>query len=561
MRMIFLYCRQSTDEQTSLEAQEETLRRHAQAYPNHIPQPVHETKSGSNLISRPRFLAMVADAKRGDVIAVWDSSRLGRNAMDIQAVRVELRKKGVLLLEGGKVYEDTPTDKFQSQLIDAVSEFQRSIQLEKTNLGIESRYSTGRWRVGQVFGYRALGKGKDGKIVQHPEEAEVVRSIFRQYREGKTLNALCDWLNLQQVATRRGGRWTPTTVRRLLLRPLYAGVMLPTRGGAGKGTFERVQAWTRVGLITAEHYEPIVSLDEFEVTLKLVLGREGKHQIRVSRRKGKFLLTGMLECGYCGPNMAKLLPGLALSTPLKRDPASFRHTPVIVGRKRTDYWSLSPNHDNANPYPHTTRSLVPEWWLHRVTVAVIRKFGELRVSGGKLTPFLEAYQQAKRDELDGMTRDVRAVLGGLDAKVSDLDEQITTGVNNLLRQKGAIADLLTEELAKLEKSRGELVAERTKLSALLASQGTDDAEAWLRANLNVFDHDEIPAQRQVLRDLLVCIGVQKSMLIFVFRCNLFCYVDIPGAIRTQRQVDLRWDGRQEISGGRYFQHSMPGVSI
>ena len=57
-----------------------------------------------------------------------------------------------------------------------------------------------------------------------PEEAEIVRGIFREYFDDRvSMRAIADALNARGVPTKRNGRWSKRQIHRILHSPLYEG--------------------------------------------------------------------------------------------------------------------------------------------------------------------------------------------------------------------------------------------------------------------------------------------------------------------------------------------------
>lgn len=70
------------------------------------------------------------------------------------------------------------------------------------------------------FGYQM----RDGQVVVNPQEAELVREIFEQYRQGKTTPELAASAMLQGVPYREGAAvWNKNMVCRILDDSRYTG--------------------------------------------------------------------------------------------------------------------------------------------------------------------------------------------------------------------------------------------------------------------------------------------------------------------------------------------------
>ncbi len=95
-----------------------------------------------------------------------------------------------------------------------------------------------RARLGRApLGVRLTGYTTEGETL--PDEADIVRRIFKMFHAGETLRSISRTLSDEGVVTRRGGPWNPSTIRTILANPRYAGRAIyqgrPT-GGQGTGS-------------------------------------------------------------------------------------------------------------------------------------------------------------------------------------------------------------------------------------------------------------------------------------------------------------------------------------
>ncbi|HXG41948.1 MAG TPA: recombinase family protein [Dehalococcoidia bacterium] len=129
------------------------------------------------------------------------------------------------------------------------------------------------------FGYR-VGERRRLEVV--PEEAEVVRLIFRLYvQEGLGLRRLAQRLNEMGARTRSGRLWTVAAVRDVLRNRVYLGT------------------YRRFGVRVPANHPPLVSAQEFERAQR----RLGAGQGGPRPRSALFPLSGLAYCGYCGGRM------------------------------------------------------------------------------------------------------------------------------------------------------------------------------------------------------------------------------------------------------------------
>lgn len=110
----------------------------------------------------------------------------------------------------------------------------RSIS-ENLKWGIRKRFESGESRWTKTYGYR---KTKDGEIVIEPDEAAIVRMIFKMYQYGIPMTDILDELTFIQAPSARGKQtWNKTALKYLLENEKYIGDM-------------RLQKWVSVDHIS-----------------------------------------------------------------------------------------------------------------------------------------------------------------------------------------------------------------------------------------------------------------------------------------------------------------------
>jgi site-specific DNA recombinase len=130
------------------------------------------------------------------------------------------------------------------------------------------------------YGYRV---GARHRLELVPEEAVVVRYIYRLYlQEGMGIRKIAGQLNEENIATRRGGRWSMVTVRDLLRNRSYLGT------------------YTRFGVKVPDSHPALVSQDDFRRVQERLQTRHGGVR---ERTVVPFLLSGMVFCGRCSNKM------------------------------------------------------------------------------------------------------------------------------------------------------------------------------------------------------------------------------------------------------------------
>ena len=182
--------------------------------------------SALNTRHREEFNRMIADALSGknNLIITKSVSRFARNTVDSLSAIRKLKDHGT-----EAYFEKEGIWTFDSKgelLITIMSSFtqeeSRSIS-ENVTWEQHKRFADGKVTMpyGQFLGYR---KGNDGKPEIDPAKAETVRSIYRMFVDGKTVNAIAKALTEKGIPTPRGKAvWRDTTVESILTNEKYKG--------------------------------------------------------------------------------------------------------------------------------------------------------------------------------------------------------------------------------------------------------------------------------------------------------------------------------------------------
>ncbi len=91
---------------------------------------------------------------------------------------------------------DSSVGKFLVSMLASVAQLERDAIRDRSGAGMERLARKGKWLGGKPsFGYQVV----DGKLAIHPEQAEIVKEIFRMFLSGSTQRAIAHHLNAQGV--------------------------------------------------------------------------------------------------------------------------------------------------------------------------------------------------------------------------------------------------------------------------------------------------------------------------------------------------------------------------
>lgn len=182
--------------------------------------------SALNTKRRDGFNRMIADALDGkiDLIITKSVSRFARNTVDSLSTIRKLKEHNVeCYFEKENIWTfDGKGELLISIMSSLAQEESRSIS-ENVTWGHRKRFAEGRVTMcyGSFLGYR---KGEDGMPEIVPEEAEIVRYIFRQFIMGQTPYKIAAELTAQGIPTPGGKqKWAIGTIKSILTNEKYKG--------------------------------------------------------------------------------------------------------------------------------------------------------------------------------------------------------------------------------------------------------------------------------------------------------------------------------------------------
>jgi site-specific DNA recombinase len=214
------YVRASTDEQLlGPDAQRAALERWAAAkgvrlVSVHVD---HGVSGGAPLEDCPGLLAAMEAVRtsRAGVLVVAKRDRLARDVMKAGMVEALLRRHGARVVSAaGEGEGEGPADALMRTIVDAFAQYERALIGARTKAGMAVKRTRGE-RVGSVpLGFEL---GADGvHLVPNAAEAAAVARARELHALGLTLAAVAEQLGADGHRPRRGERWYPAQVARMV---------------------------------------------------------------------------------------------------------------------------------------------------------------------------------------------------------------------------------------------------------------------------------------------------------------------------------------------------------
>lgn len=316
-KRVAAYCRVSTDEEeqlSSYEAQKTYYTNKIMENPEWTMAGIFadEGITGTSAKKRPEFLRMIrlCKQKKIDIILTKSISRFARNTVDcLNYIRV-LRELGVAVMFEK---ENINTLKADSELLitmmGAFAQAESESISANVRWGIRQAMREGRVRVSCANLY-AYAKGPDGQMQIIPEQAEVVRRIFRLYLSGASLRMIKNVLETEKIPNIYGDmEWCVTTIRYMLKNEKYCGDVLLQKTFRTDCISRKVihNTGQHPMYLIQDHHEAIIDRKTFQaVQAELARRRAAKSPSKKCAPTGrscyasKYALSERLVCGECG---------------------------------------------------------------------------------------------------------------------------------------------------------------------------------------------------------------------------------------------------------------------
>lgn len=194
--------------------QEKTIRGYAEKHGIELVRIFREKGVSGTLADRPALAELIVDLEENGhgikTVIVERLDRLARDLMIQETIIQDLREIEVDLIsasEGADLLDDDPTRKLVRQILGAISEYEKSLLVQKLRVARQRK----RAKVGKCEGRKSY---KDVA----PETIAQIRSLRRKPKGGqrKTYKEIAEILNLRGVPTLNGQPWTHQTVRHAL---------------------------------------------------------------------------------------------------------------------------------------------------------------------------------------------------------------------------------------------------------------------------------------------------------------------------------------------------------
>jgi DNA invertase Pin-like site-specific DNA recombinase len=264
-----------------------------------------------------RLLNALTPRPAFDVLVMAEESRLGREMHQTAHLFGEIIRSGVRVffyLDERERTLDTAVDKMMLSLTTFSAELEREKARQRTKDAMLRKAKAGHVTGGRVFGYDNVRLENRVERRINDREAAVIRRIFELAALGHGLRVIAHTLNAEGYPSPRPqcGRpagWAPSTVRDVLVRPIYRGVIEWDRARRNGERRQLRRDNNPAPLQVEAPHLRIVDADIVATVDQRRRQRGNRYQMALNAnpardehpRQVKYVLTGLIRCA-CGAN-------------------------------------------------------------------------------------------------------------------------------------------------------------------------------------------------------------------------------------------------------------------
>ncbi len=253
--------------------------------------------TGTRDDKRLEFQRMIADCRKGKIDRIYTKSisRFARNTKDCLEYLRELKTLGItVFFEKENIDTAKVSDEMMITILGGLAQEESHSISENIKRAVRRKMANGTIKqLAAPYGYDLL----DGQLVVNPEQAEVVRGIFRMYLSGMGYAAIARHLNIDgKRKSEKYDLWTIEAIAYILKNERYIGDSLGQKKSNEGLPFKKYRNYGKYPqfYISGTH-EAIIDRESFEMAQALYQKRQ--HSPSTLQASP---LTMQLYCSHCG---------------------------------------------------------------------------------------------------------------------------------------------------------------------------------------------------------------------------------------------------------------------
>lgn len=450
--------------------------------------------TGTKAEARKEFMRMIEDCRAGKInkILCKSISRFGRNTLDTLKYIRELRELGISVeFETQAVDTLSANGDLLITILAAMAEQESRTMSTNIKWAFEKRFKAGNVLINYTGSLGYTKSGDNYEIVE--SEAEIVRRIFREYLSGASLRQIADGLNSDEILTKKGNKWLPSSVSGVLENERYAGdaILGKTYKVDVVSKSRRKNEGQAPRYYVQNSHPAIISREMFEM---VQAERQRRAELRSSVKTGngryssRYPYSGLLICADCGGKFRRF----------GRKIASGEYVPTwvcVTHQKHRDACKTLPikEEDIDSAYSRAVERLLGDVTEVKAAVKKIIEDEIKTDCDANLTPIQQAIEKAQKSILELFQRRRRN-----EVSISEYEREYAE---------------LSERVVELQKRENELQNDninnqitQMRLASIMDTLGSADT-----------DYNDKTVMRLLIERIKV---ISKHELEFRFKCGI-----------------------------------------
>jgi site-specific DNA recombinase len=452
-------------------------------------------------MNRPSLQRMLSKVQTSEInlVMVTDLSRLTRSTKDFGILWEYLSDQGCKFQSLRENFDSTTAAGEMIMFTLAnFAQFERKQTAERISHAFQARAKRGLYNGGSVpLGYR-IDDTRQGHLVVVPDEAELVKVIFKTFLKEQTLAQTAKSLNDKGLTTPRmmkgGGGirakdFRISMVHSVLKQPGYTGVRrYKTRDG-----FEETKAV----------WDAIIDQTTYARVQKILEANKSRKKPH-SETRYPYLLSGFLFCKTCGDRMA----GKSAHGKLEKI-AYYEHTWAMKAQS-----GLSKKVFTCEPHRILAKRIEPVVWQEVKAFLLSPEMAK--------AVFSEAKEKAASAKGVNESDKLKRKIGGVKSQIEALAERVG------LLPKGIDPGVLFDQLAKLQRLKLDFETELAKQAIEMPKDqplAVDDFKAFTKGLRALIEKEDDPVVRgHLIQSLVKRIDVHKTGIDIQFHVGQSYYL-------------------------------------
>lgn len=245
---------------------------------------------------RIEFQRMITDCRRGKIDRIYTKSisRFARNTRDCLKYVRELKSLGItIFFEKENIDTAKVTDEMMITIMGGLAQEESLSISENMKWSLRRQMANGTIKqTSAPYGYTLA----DGQLIVNPEQAEIIRNIYRMFLSGMGYRVIVQELNKDGVPKNdKGETWTISAIAYILKNERYIGDSLWQKNyneGIPVKRFKNYGKYAKYYI--PDTHEPIIDRSTFETAQRLI----AEHQTE-SESAVVYPLTQKIVCSHC----------------------------------------------------------------------------------------------------------------------------------------------------------------------------------------------------------------------------------------------------------------------